>query len=154
MGVRAAAPNFVAQSETQIVRTDLTSQDSSAHLKSDRAVVTARRLRKSMTPSEQRLWYELRRLPLERTHFRRQSPFGPFIVDFICHGARLVVEVDGGAHKAPDVALRDAERQQWLEVRGYRVMRFTSARVIANASAVAQEVFTEAAARVRIRSWL
>jgi len=56
------------------MRTDLTSEASSAHLKADRAVIAARRLRKAMTPAEQRLWFELRRLPLERTHFRRQSP--------------------------------------------------------------------------------
>ena len=128
---------------------DLPAPSSSAHLKSDRAAVTARRLRKAGTPAEKALWSALRRLPLDGTHFRRQAPFGPFIVDFICHGARLVIEVDGGVHLAPDRALRDLERQQWLESRGYRVLRFENVRVLADAANVAREVGAEAAMRMR-----
>ena len=94
------------------MRDHLTEPGVAAHLKSDHAVVVARRLRREMTPVEKRLWFELRRLPIQNSHFRRQAPFGPFIVDFVCHGARLVIEVDDGAHLAPDVALLDLERQQ------------------------------------------
>ncbi|MGQ0532498.1 MAG: endonuclease domain-containing protein, partial [Caulobacteraceae bacterium] len=61
------------------------------------AVVLARSLRKSMTPAERALWQELRRASLEGSHFRRQTPIGPYIVDFACRAARLVVEVDGNA---------------------------------------------------------
>lgn len=130
------------------MRADLPCPESHAHFKSERAVVAARRLRRSMTPAECALWMELRRLPLKGTHFRRQAPFGPFIADFLCHGARLVVEVDGGAHEASDVALRDSERQQWIESRGYRVLRFTNADVLKKPSAIAQIVFSEAKARL------
>ena len=131
------------------MRTDLPSEDSSAHFKSERAVVTARRLRRSMTPAECALWVELRRLPLKGTHFRRQAPFGPFIADFLCHKARLIFEVDGGAHDAVEQASRDSERQQWIESRGYRVLRFRNAEVLSDARAVARVVFAVADGRMR-----
>jgi very-short-patch-repair endonuclease len=130
------------------MRTDLPDQNSEAHFKSDRAVVTARRLRRSMTPAECALWVELRKLPLKGTHFRRQAPFGPFIVDFLCHGARLVVEVDGGVHHAADVSSRDVERQEWIASRGYRVLRFSNQSVLKDAIAVARAIFAEAKARL------
>ena len=82
----------------------LTEPGVAARLKSDRAVSIARRLRREMTPAEKALWFELRRLAVEGSHFRKQSPLGPFIVDFVCHGAALAIELDGGAHDAPDVA--------------------------------------------------
>jgi very-short-patch-repair endonuclease len=49
---------------------------------------------------------------------------GPYIVDFVCHSRRLIVELDGGIHDLPDVAARDQAREAWLTGRGYRVMRF------------------------------
>jgi very-short-patch-repair endonuclease len=130
------------------MRNDLPNENSSAHFKSERAVVVARRLRRSMTQAECALWVELRRLPLKGTHFRRQAPFGPFIADFLCHKARLIVEVDGGVHSASDAALNDLERQQWIESRGYRVLRFTNAEVLADVRAVARAVFAIAGGRM------
>lgn len=131
------------------MRSDLPTEESVAHFRSERAVVVARRLRRSMTKAECALWIELRRLPLKGTHFRRQSPFGPFIADFLCHKARLIVEVDGGVHEAPSRALDDLERQQWIESRGYRVLRFSNAEVLADVLGVARAVFAEADARMR-----
>jgi very-short-patch-repair endonuclease len=132
-----------------LMRSDLPDQNSAANFRSERAVVVARRLRQSMTKAECALWVELRRLPLKGTHFRRQAPFGPFIADFLCHKARLIVEVDGGAHSAPDRAVHDLERQQWIESRGYRVLRFSNAEVLADTLRVARAVFAEADARMR-----
>ena len=131
------------------MRSDLPNENSSAHFKSERAVAVARRLRQSMTKAECALWVELRRLPLKGTHFRRQAPFGPFIADFLCHKARLIVEIDGGVHDAPDLASRDAEREQWIESRGYRVLRFTNAEVLADTLCVARTILAEADARLR-----
>ena len=145
MGVQA--PAFAAWSN--VMRSDLPGPESAATFKSERAVVSARRMRKAMTRAECLLWAELRRLPLRGTHFRRQAPFGPFIADFLCHGARLVVEVDGDVHAAPDAERRDLERQSWIESRGYRVLRVANARVLANAHAVAQEIFGVVDARFR-----
>jgi very-short-patch-repair endonuclease len=92
-----------------------------ALLTSDRADASARRMRREPTYAEKHLWKLLRATDL---HFRRQAPFGPFIVDFVCHKHRLIVELDGGIHNLPSVAARDAEREAWLTGRGYRVMRF------------------------------
>jgi very-short-patch-repair endonuclease len=83
-------------------------------------------MRSEPTHAEAGLWKHLRRFPVR---FRRQAPIGPYVVDFVCHRARLVVEVDGGIHERPDVALRDVERQQWLTSEGYNVMRFTNRQV-------------------------
>lgn len=132
-----------------LMRSDLPNEDSAAHFKSERAVVVARRLRRAMTKAECALWVELRRLPLKGTHFRRQAPFGPFIADFLCHKARLVVEVDGGAHDAPSYASNDLERQQWIESRGYRVLRFSNAEVLTDVRRVARAVFAEVDGRLR-----
>lgn len=80
-----------------------------------------------MTASEQKLWRELRKLD---RNFRRQSPIGRYFADFASHGLSLVIEVDGGVHERfPEVALKDAERQGWLEGQGYRVIRFTDRQV-------------------------
>jgi very-short-patch-repair endonuclease len=88
----------------------------------------ARRLREHMTLGEQRLWTELRRSPL---HFRKQALVGRYVVDFVSHRAKLVIEVDGPPHRLfADVAARDAERDAWLAAQGYRVLRFTNAQVI------------------------
>jgi very-short-patch-repair endonuclease len=89
--------------------------------KSDRADASAKRMRRMPTYSEKQLWKLLRATDL---HFRRQAPFGPYVVDFIRHQHRLIVELDGGVHNLPSVSARDAEREAWLTGRSYRVMRF------------------------------
>jgi very-short-patch-repair endonuclease len=55
--------------------------------------------------------------------FRRQCPIGPYIVDFACHAAKLIVEIDGPAHAFPGRAEQDARRQAWLAAEGFRVLR-------------------------------
>lgn len=130
------------------VRGDLAKLGVAARLKSDRAVAIARRLRKSMTPAERALWAQLRWLSPKGSHFRRQTPVGPFVVDFACHGARLVIELDGGAHHALDVEERDVERQRFIEGRGYRVLRFQNAHVLREAGTVARYIFAEASIRM------
>jgi len=85
-------------------------------------------LRKSQTPAEQKLWNVLRDRRLCGYKFRRQTPISRFIVDFYCHEARLVVEVDGDVH-AGQVEY-DAERTEWLEAYGYRVIRVTNQDVL------------------------
>ena len=102
------------------------------------ATARARRLRSEMKPSEQRLWKELRKLD---GHIRRQAPIGRFVVDFACHGKKLVIEVDGEVHeRLDDVALRDHERSEWLQSQGYRVVRFTNREVDSNVFGVVDEI--------------
>ena len=97
----------------------------------------AKRRRRAMTYVEKKLWDELRRLDI---HVRRQAPIGRFVVDFVVHNAALVIELDGGIHKLPDVQLRDLERTAWLEGQGYRVLRLSNDEVLADPSAVLAKV--------------
>lgn len=90
------------------------------HLYSERAFRAAKRLRAAPTASEERLWQALRKLKL---NIRRQAPVGRFVVDFVCHTPKLVIEVDGGAHRLPEVQARDAEREAWLKGEGFHVVR-------------------------------
>ncbi len=87
-----------------------------------RATRNAGRLRKDRTDAERKLWAALRRRQLDGARFRQQAPLGPYVVDFLCPAARLIVEVDGSQH-AVEVAA-DSARSKWLEERGYRVIRF------------------------------
>jgi very-short-patch-repair endonuclease len=127
----------------------LTEPGVAARLKSDRAVPIAKRLRKQMTPAEKALWAVLRRVAPEQAHFRKQAPIGPFIADFASHAAKLIVELEGGAHNAPDTAARDAERGAWIEGRGYEVMRIRNEEVLKDVDAVAKYVAAVASARLR-----
>ena len=79
-------------------------------------------MRSRGTVSEALLWASLRRNRLG-VHFRRQHVMGAFIVDFVCLTRKLVVEVDGGIHRDPDVAFGDRRRQAALESLGLRVLR-------------------------------
>jgi very-short-patch-repair endonuclease len=58
----------------------------------------AKKLRANTTPHERILWRALKELPVEGTHFRRQAPIGPYVVDFFCPAKKLIVELDGGHH--------------------------------------------------------
>ena len=84
----------------------------------------ARRLRKSSTKFEDLVWRRLRRSRLQGAKFKHQVPFDRYVVDFYCHAARLVVEVDGAQHDRR--AEYDAERTKALESAGVHVLRFTN----------------------------
>ena len=84
----------------------------------------ARRLRQSATKFEDVLWQRLRGSRLHGAKFRRQVPFGPYVVDFYCHSARLVVERDGAQHDWQGKS--DAERTKVVQAFGVRVIRFTN----------------------------
>jgi very-short-patch-repair endonuclease len=81
----------------------------------------ARDLRQRATPTEQRLWAVLRGRRFASRRFRRQHPIGPYVVDFLCAEARLVVEIDGLIHDSQREY--DAERDDVLREWGYRVLR-------------------------------
>jgi len=74
-----------------------------------------------MTDAEVRLWWRLRGKQIGGHRFRRQVPVGPYIVDFACVKAQLIVEVDGSQHLSSKA---DEERTAWLAARGFRVLRF------------------------------
>jgi very-short-patch-repair endonuclease len=94
----------------------------------------ARGLRRDQTEAEAKLWETLRAGRLEGWKWRRQAPVGPFIVDFLCLEAALVVELDGGIHA--EQADRDARRDGYLGARGLQVLRFWNSEVTAESDRV------------------
>jgi very-short-patch-repair endonuclease len=103
----------------------------------------AKRLRANTTPHERTLWRALKELPVDGTHFRRQAPIGPYVVDFFCPAKHLIIELDGGHHNKDDTAKRDLERQLWLEGEGYRVIRFWNSEITGDLTAVLERIYVE-----------
>jgi very-short-patch-repair endonuclease len=103
-------------------------------------------LRRTSSATERRLWKELRRSRLGGLCFRRQQPIGPFVVDFFCPSAGLVIELDGPFHSEPGAPERDAARTAWLLASGYRVLRFDNERIWSELEPVLQEIRVAAGA--------
>ena len=103
----------------------------------------ARAMRKTLTRAETRLWSDLKRVPFSGTHFRRQVVIGPYIADFACHRAKLVIEVDGQSHSHDRAIKKDAIRTAFLEREGYRVLRVTNDDVYRNATDIIHAVLVE-----------
>ena len=108
---------------------------------SDRRVTRARALRRSMTDAERKLWWHLRRLPIEDAHFRRQATIGRYFADFACHRYRLVIEVDGAGHGEDRQISADAERTAYLNAQGYRVLRFWNNEVLKEIDGVMTAIY-------------
>jgi very-short-patch-repair endonuclease len=85
----------------------------------------ARRLRRRLTNAETILWSELRR-STTGLRFRRQHPIGPYIADFACICARLIIEVDGATHSSEAECAHDARRDAYLKARGWQVIRVSN----------------------------
>ncbi|PTD16984.1 endonuclease domain-containing protein [Sphingomonas fennica] len=96
----------------------------------------AARLRRDMTDVERKLWLAVRNRRLNGFKFRRQATVGPFIVDFLCIEAWLIVELDGGQHGEA----ADAPRTAYLEARGFRVLRFWNNDVIESFDGVLERI--------------
>lgn len=93
----------------------------------------AKILRANMTDAERRLWYRLRAHRLEGIKFKRQVPIGQYVADFACMDRKLLFEVDGGQHAQ---STSDAERTNWLEDQGFRILRFWNNEVLNETDAV------------------
>ena len=96
----------------------------------------AARLRREMTDVERKLWSSLRNRQLNGYKFRCQATIGPFVADFLCVEAALIVELDGGQHSEAT----DASRTAFLVKRGYRIIRFWNNDVIESFDGVLQIV--------------
>ncbi len=94
----------------------------------------ARELRRNSTDAENRMWYFLRNRRLHGFKFSRQYVVEPYIVDFICREKNLIIELDGGHHT--ENVLYDEERTHFLELNGYKVLRFWNHEVLNNINAV------------------
>lgn len=93
-----------------------------------------RTLRQTPTPPEKLLWFVLRNDQIGGMKFHHQYPIGPYVADFFCHRAGLVVELDGMSHD--DKIPQDGERTKHLESQGLRVLRVTNEDVMHGLDAV------------------
>ncbi len=98
----------------------------------------ARALRRQATDTERLLWKHLRRRRMAGFKFRRQVVIEPYIVDFACLEAKLIVEADGGQHA--EQMEYDRERTAFLETLGYKVMRFWDHEILVNTEAVLEQI--------------
>ena len=95
-----------------------------------------RKLRQQPTPAEIRFWRLIYPIRQEGWHFRKQAPIGRYVVDFACHAAKLVIEIDGDSHFMQDGLARDVVRTAFLVGEGFRVLRFTNSEVMEDDEAV------------------
>jgi very-short-patch-repair endonuclease len=93
----------------------------------------AKQLRRVMSPPERRVWFRLRGRQPGQPSFRRQHAVGPYVADFYCAKARLVVEIDGLVHgRSDETAAHDARRDAYMRHVGLRVLRIPASEVFAN----------------------
>jgi very-short-patch-repair endonuclease len=96
-----------------------------------------RELRTAQTDAERKLWRHLRAGQANGHRFRRQQPIGPFLADFACLGARLIVEVDGGQHAENE---HDRRRDHWFRSEGFTVLRYWNNDVLIRTEIVVEEI--------------
>jgi len=94
----------------------------------------SRELRKNQTDAELVIWKLLRGKRLSGHKFRRQHPFSPYIVDFVCLKSKLIIELDGGQHA--EAVEYDKERTAFLEAKSYTVIRFWNNEIMTNREGV------------------
>ena len=102
----------------------------------------AKQLRREMTLEERMLWERLRRNALGGLHFRRQQIISGFIVDFYCHAANLIVEIDGGIHS--ETKSYDGARDHVLRERGLTVLRIDAQAVVEHLDRALDQIATTA----------
>ena len=106
----------------------------------------ARRMRRTPSPAEKLAWRLLRGHRLAGFRFRRQHPVAPYIADFYCAVARLVVELDGDTHVGQEE--NDRVRTLFLESRGLKVLRFWNAELFEDSDTVIENIYRECVRRI------
>jgi very-short-patch-repair endonuclease len=104
----------------------------------------AREMRRIPTDAERKIWFLLRDRRLHGFKFRRQVPFGPYVLDFVCFQRKLVIEVDGGQHADSQA---DKVRDARLQARGFRVVRYWNTDVLKNPEGVLTDLLAQLAAK-------
>ncbi|MFL4968897.1 MAG: endonuclease domain-containing protein [Xanthobacteraceae bacterium] len=113
---------------------------------SKRQRIRAKNLRQTMTRAETLLWRYLKAHHVNGLGFRRQVPMRSYIADFVCHSARLIVELDGETHDFDSRMQRDQKRDAWFASQGYLVLRFTNDDVMTNLEGVVEAIRAAASA--------
>ena len=98
----------------------------------------AKNLRKNITKQEYKLWNIIRAGRFYGYKFKRQTPIGNYIVDFVCRDAKIIIEIDGGQH-ASNIE-EDNERTEYLNSKGYKVYRFWNNEIDENIDGVYQKL--------------
>lgn len=107
-------------------------------------------LRNNATPAERLLWEHLRKKQLSHFKFRRQHGIGPFIADFYCPEAKLVIEVDGGIHRSSEAKVYDARRDEFMRDHGISIIRFRNDEIYNSLELVLNVIST--ALRLKVQS--
>jgi very-short-patch-repair endonuclease len=102
-------------------------------------------LRQTLSPPERLLWIRLRQRSVNQPNFRRQHALGPYVADFYCADAKMVVEIDGWGHSDPGQISHDARRDEYMHALGYRVVRYWAGDVMKDPDGVAQSIYDTAA---------
>ncbi len=100
----------------------------------------AQKLRTSESEAEKKLWSLLRNRQLNGKKFRRQHPFGNYILDFYCHECRLAIELDGKHHLEIENKEYDKSRSVFLKEYGITVLRFWNHELMSNETEVIQKI--------------
>ncbi len=112
----------------------------------DQAKLRASALRDEITPPEKLLWSVLRNNQIDGLSFRSQHATGPYIADFYCRDARLVIEIDGKTHHGEQLE-HDHHRDQWMQSSGIHVLRVQAREVFAELEAVVRTIHSIAIQR-------
>jgi very-short-patch-repair endonuclease len=113
-----------------------------------RTVSAARKLRRTLSAPEVRLWARLRERVPGKPVFRRQHPIGPYVLDFYCPKARLAIELDGASHDMGDRPQRDMRRDAWLKAHSITVVRIPASEVLQDMDEAADAIVRMAAAKL------
>jgi 5-methyltetrahydrofolate--homocysteine methyltransferase len=100
----------------------------------------SRALRNQPTDAEKRLWHFLRAQQLRGRKIHRQAAIGPYVVDLVCFGDKLIVELDGPQHLDPEAVEHDERRATWLTARGFHIIRFRNQELDENIQAVVDAI--------------
>jgi very-short-patch-repair endonuclease len=113
-----------------------------------RLIQFARELRRQSTDAERRIWSYLRAAKLCGYKIRRQHPIPPYIADFYCYEAKIVVELDGNQHGDPEAVIYDKIRTDFFARQGIQVIRFSDPDALKNSGAVAETILHEVERRL------
>lgn len=100
----------------------------------------AKTLRRTMSLPEVLLWKAIKGGAVDRLHFRKQHPIGPYVLDFYCDAAKLAVEVDGASHDAGDRPERDERRDAWLAAKGIVTLRLPASLILRDVDAAVRTI--------------
>ncbi len=101
-----------------------------------------RELRQNATEAERLLWPHLKNRRLGGLKFRRQHTVGPYIVDFLHSDTNTIIELDGDVHFLLDEQIeKDKTRQQWLESKGFKIVRYNNNDIFNNLDCILDEIY-------------